>query len=479
MSDVQFTGLSSGIDWGSIIDANINSKRAVEREWYAEQEKLDLKATLYQELDNDLSDLRSSLDPLKLESTFLNKTAGITTLSGSENAFTFTATADAEIQKYNVEVLSVAAAHSVAGSRVDSTTEALGYEGTFTLSAGGVDIDVTVEKTDSLEAISAAINEAAQTWADENDSGVPLSASVLDNTLVLTSGTTGTAAAVSVTDDDNVLESLGVVDGSKAFVNELQAAADAKIKLDGLEVTRPENTIDDLLEGVTIEVNGIGEAKVDVTLDAEKAVTSMKSMVEAYNATLDWVNIRLTEVEDEDAESDTEKKWGLLHGDTLLWSCKQDMRSITGSSFDVEGTFKTLSSIGLETESVDFGKSGKLEFDESAFMKAMLEDPESVSELVNSFAADLQEFTDGMISDSTISVGGTTAKEGKITNRIDYLETQSDEIDERIENWEAQLKMEQATLEARYAAMETSLAQLSQSSGFLASLSSMNFSSGE
>jgi flagellar hook-associated protein 2 len=171
-----------------------------------------------------------------------------------------------------------------------------------------VDIIVDVETTDSLEDIAQAINEAAQEWAGDNDSGVPLSAKILDNTLVLTSGTTGTAAAMTFSDDDGVLESLGVVEtveGSKDFADELQSATDAQIKLDGLTVTRPDNTIDDVLDGVTIELNGIGAAKVDVTLDAETAVNSISSMVDAYNATLDWINIRVAEATVDDAESDT------------------------------------------------------------------------------------------------------------------------------------------------------------------------------
>jgi flagellar hook-associated protein 2 len=150
----------------------------------------------------------------------------------------------------------MASAQSVAGSRVDSTSEDCGYAGDFTLTAGGVDIIVDVETTDSLEDIAQAINEAAQEWAGDNDSGVPLSAKILDNTLVLTSGTTGTAAAMTFSDDDGVLESLGVVEtveGSKDFADELQSATDAQIKLDGLTVTRPDNTIDDVLDGVSIE----------------------------------------------------------------------------------------------------------------------------------------------------------------------------------------------------------------------------------
>ncbi len=480
MSDVQVTGLYSGIDWGGIVDETINAKRVVETEWYAEQEEIDMQVLLYQELDNDLSSLQSSLDPLKLESTFLAKGADIKTLSGSENAFSFTATADAEIEQYDIETLSVAKAHSVAGNRVDDTTAELGQTGSFTLSVADVDITVDVEATDSLQGISEAINQAAQDWASENDQGVPLTSELVDNTLVLTSGTTGTAAAISATDDSGtVLESMGILDGTGAFSRELQAASDAKIKLDGLEITRSSNTIDDVIDGVTLEVNGIGEAKVDVTLDAEKAVESIKSMVEAYNTTLDWINTRLTESTVDDAESETEKKWGQLHGDTLLWGCKQQMRDIMGSyDADMEGSYKMLSSIGLSTESTDYGKSGKLEFDESEFMEAMLNDSEGVSELVHSVATELSGYVDSMISDSTTSVGGKTVKEGRLSSRIDSLETQSDEIDDRVAEWEAQLAMEKATLEARYVAMETSLAEITQNTGFVSSLSSMNFGSG-
>lgn len=481
MSDVQVTGLYSGIDWGGLLDETINSKRAVEADWYAEQEEIDMQVLLYQELDVDISSLRSSLDPLKRESTFLAKSADITSLSGSENAFTFTAKPDAEIAKYDLETLSVAREHSLASNRVDDTGAQLGHAGSFTLSVGEVDISVEVESTDNLQDIAEAINNAAQDWASENDLGLPLMAELRDNTLVLTSGTTGTAAAITAADDSGtVLKSIGVLDETGAFARELQSASDAKIKLDGLEITRSSNTIDDVIDGVTIEVNGIGEAKVDVTLDAETAVNSIKSMIEAYNTTLDWINTRLTENTVEDAESETEKKWGQLHGDTLLWSCKQEMRGITGNYHsELDGRFKTLSSVGISTESVDFGKSGKLEFDEATFMEAMLEDPESVSELINTMATELHEFSESMISDSTMSVGGKTVKEGRLSSRIDSLETRSDEIDQRIEDWEAQLAMERATLEARYVAMETTLAEISQNSGYLSALSSMNFSSGE
>jgi flagellar hook-associated protein 2 len=194
-------------------------------------------------------------------------------------------------------------------------------------------------------------------------------------------------------------------------------------------------------------------------------------MLEAYNETLDWINIRLTEESEEDPESDVEKKWGLLKGDRLLWSCKQDMRSITSKiRYDLEGEHKSLASLGITTESVDYGKSGKLEFDESAFMEAMLDDPRGVQEVLQSFAEEMQNFTEQMVSGAPENVGGTMVKTGTIVNRIDTLEERSSQIDERVADFEARLAMEQASLEKLYANMETRLSEMNQQSYYFSAL---------
>ena len=55
------------------------------------------------------------MDPLGMESTFLDKTADINVLDGSEGFLSITASTEAEIGKYEMEVLSVAGYHSIAG----------------------------------------------------------------------------------------------------------------------------------------------------------------------------------------------------------------------------------------------------------------------------------------------------------------------------------------------------------------------------
>ncbi|MCD6182687.1 MAG: flagellar filament capping protein FliD [Thermovirga sp.] len=479
MADMQITGVSSGIDWGKIIDEQINSRRAIESQWKEEQQKLEDKEVLYKELETYFKDLKSSLDPLTMESTFLNKKAEISVLSGSEDFLSVEAAPDASVDRYEVEVLQVAKNHRVTSDRQDSSSDALGLSGTFGLAIGSFSVSVTVDEGDNLEAVANKINDSVSKAAEEQSIASPIAAEIIDNRLVISSTKTGADYAITATDADGVLKSLGVIDETGEFKNEIQQASNALLNVDGITIERPSNTIDDVFEGVTFDVKYEGKASVDIVLDAEEAVNGVKSMVEAYNAALDWINIRMTEEPVSDPKSDIERRWGLLRGDPLLWGSKQEMRYIVSKPRDGgDGELATLAYLGIETESVDYGKSGKLQFDESKFMEAMLESPEKVKNIMNSFAGELKAFADGKISESPQNVGLTTAKEGEIPNRIDQLERQARAISQRIDALEAQLAMEQAALEALYTNMETRLAELTKMSSYITSLSSLYYPPG-
>jgi len=482
MANFQISGLSSGIDWGEIIDKMIASKRTIQAQWLETQDTINSRSYLYSELIAGMGGLRSSLDPLALESTFLNKAAEVSSFSGTEAPVSVTVRPEAGIAVFDMEVTSVAKNHKVAGDRVEDITAPLGLAGSFSLSVGDFDVTVSVASGAGLADIAEAINAAAMEAA-ETGTAPPLSARILDNTLVISSGITGTDYGIAVSGDgDNVLQSLGVwnVAGSGEYARVLQEAADAVFEMEGLEVTRSSNTVDDLLEGVTFEIRREGSARVDISLDAEKAVTAVRGMIEAYNEVLDWVNVRLAEKKVDEPQSDLEKRRGLLNGDPLLWTCKQNMRDITGKTrFLSGGGSGLLSSIGIASESLDYGKSGKLVFDESAFMESMLEDPESVQEMINSYAVELKSYTEGMISKSTISVGGTTAKKGKIYSQIDTLEKQSKAIDKRVADFEIRLQMQQASLEALYSNMESRISALTQQAAYISSFSNFTSSSGD
>ncbi len=123
-------------------------------------------------------------------------------------------------------------------------------------------------------------------------------------------------------------------------------AQDAQFKIDGLTITRSSNQIDDLLDGVKLSINGPGKVIMDITQDAEKAVTGVKDFVTSFNDVLDWINIRLTESKQEKStdskkSDDFFKKFGLLHGNSMLWQSKSQLRMLMTNPIEAKYTKKT------------------------------------------------------------------------------------------------------------------------------------------
>ncbi len=354
------------------------------------------------------------------------------------------------------------------------------------------------------------------------------------------------------------------------------------MKIDGLTITRSSNQIDDLIEGVKLTVNGPGSVVMDITQDAEKAVTGIQDYVSAFNDLMDWINLRLSESstasssqkDDQYKNDDFYKKFGLLHGNSLLWQTKSQIRQImtnpvtakyslkTGrpvqgtmesaglsrnstftvtvgvrtatievtpsdtlqtiagkinSSYEMThdpqgrtypipmasarvvnnqlvleaspnrkfslaasdgvldtlglGTpFTLLSQIGISTESTDYGKSGKLEFDSDKFMEALRNDPDGVAAIMNTVMGKMDDYIGNMVDTSQVEVGYTTAPKGRIASQITTWQTEIATIDKRIAESEARLELRARGLYEQFAQAEVNLAKLQQQASWLASI---------
>ena len=198
-------------------------------------------------------------------------------------------------------------------------------------------------------------------------------------------------------------------------------AQDAILDLNGVEVSRSSNTIDDLVGNTTLELKNIGHVGMNIVLDTEQAITSIETFVEAYNEAMDWINIRLSEEEqveqgseDWQTSEDFNKKFGLLHGNSVLWQTKNRLRQLISNPVTTLGPLSMLSEIGITTEEADYGKSGKLEFDQTKFMEALTpgEVPfydQWMTDALVSSSDPLSEIRDGFKSgDFSITVGGKT-----------------------------------------------------------------------
>ncbi len=144
--------------------------------------------------------------------------------------------------------------------------------------------------------------------------------------------------------DGDLLYALGFVKSDKTTYDDYTAAKNAILDVDGEEVERDSNDIgadyeNELIKGVTMHLKGLGEVSLDISHDAEKAVTSIQSFVDSYNDLMSWMNTRMSEKQvDEDTKAtidsdDFRMRWGLLHGNSLLRNTKSQMRSLTSQNF--------------------------------------------------------------------------------------------------------------------------------------------------
>ncbi|MBR0248844.1 MAG: flagellar filament capping protein FliD, partial [Synergistaceae bacterium] len=144
--------------------------------------------------------------------------------------------------------------------------------------------------------------------------------------------------------DGDLLYALGFVKSDKTTYDDYTEAKNAILDVDGEEVERDSNDIgadyeNELIKGVTMHLKGLGEVSLDISHDAEKAVTSIQSFVDNYNDLMSWMNTRMSEKQvDEDTKAtidsdDFRMRWGLLHGNSLLRNTKSQMRSLTSQNF--------------------------------------------------------------------------------------------------------------------------------------------------
>ncbi|MGQ0766230.1 MAG: flagellar filament capping protein FliD [Gemmatimonadota bacterium] len=209
-----FSGLASGVQWRDLVDqimqietqrklAPVNARRTL-------AEKRVEAWTKYQALVNKFRDAAKTLrDPTGFGAF---RTSGGTSATSGRTLLAATAGSAASPGTYAVEVLDLARANKLSGSISSSATQALGLSGEFALNGRSV----TVLATDSLSSIRDKINALNVGATPSGASASILSTGSLQHRLVITADQTGASGIELVDDSAGILQSLGVVDGTKA-----------------------------------------------------------------------------------------------------------------------------------------------------------------------------------------------------------------------------------------------------------------------
>ena len=157
--------------------------------------------------------------------------------------------------------------------------------------------------------------------------------------------------------------------GSEA--KQLQKAQDAKFNFNGIDITRSSNSVDDLIIGVTFNLNNVDEKNsttgalkesvITIGKDTDAVVKSLKSMVTAYNDLISNISTA-TSYDRENGVA------GTLNG----------MSEITGIKRKLQNLFESSNSDGksLQNFGFSFTEKGVLSVDESKLKDTISKDYE-------------------------------------------------------------------------------------------------------
>ncbi len=280
------------------------------------------------------------------------------------------------------------------------------------------------------------------------------------------------------------------VRGDTAPVNPIATARDAVLLFEGIEVIRPTNSIDDLVDGVTFALRGVSTRAVDVTVDPDReAITDgLIAFVFYYNELMREINVltrsdrvvvdEIATFTDQEREAALERL-GMLRGDLTLSRLRSSMQTVMMNPYptDAGNELALLAQVGISTNAA--GAGGGVD---AGRLRGYLEvNPRELETRLQTHLMPMRQLfgsdTDGdRVIDNGVAVmlernlRPYTQVGGIVATRTGSIATSIAQTRGRIEREEDRLASAEAQYRASFARMEGALGQLQESRQRLQSL---------
>jgi flagellar capping protein FliD len=522
-------GVKSRFNTEKIIDDLMKIERIPKERAEQNIETLQTRKTWWQDLGRRVTTLRESARMLySFQNPFNERTA----LSSNNYVLTATATREADEREYQFTVQQLAQADRFLSSPLDEKTKI--DAGSYTFSVGTEDISVnfrggtlrefadavtrqgrgkiaasllTVQpgtrsmilesKVTGAEnrlgfsgmagelAVRLGIAEAEMAIAHNNEESDAFTESTVAESIVASEESEEDILIAEQSPGSVKPASAGAAAGpSVTFrpLNAVSTAQDAIIAMEGITVTRPSNTFNDLIPGVTIIAKGVSERpeRVEIQADREGIKNSIITMVGNYNRLMAELNI-LTRTDDRlvdelayldrDETDEMRKRLGAFAGDTTLTQFRANLLRAVSAPYptDAEQDLALLAQIGISTNTGTSGGAGYnpsrlrgyLEIDEKALDSAIEQHLPAIRQL---FASNTSG--DGIVDTGVavnvdalakplVELGGIISlKTGTIDSKITQDRRRIDTMERQLAAKEADLKMQYSRMESAYDRME-------------------------
>ena len=447
-------GIGSGLDVNSIVAQLMQLESRNLSSITSKQNDVNAKLSAIGEVENLLDTFQSAADALAEVDQLNLYTASV----ADETQFTVTVDENAaSIGNHSIQINQLAQAHKLSSNAFNAKDIDTGANGTLEISVNGTNFQIVVDSNNNtLEGIRDSINNAVDNTTVQASILAANNATTGDPEfhLVLTSETTGEDNQIILSDvSGNVASTLNVT-------NEINAARNAELTIDGFSVSRASNSMSDVIEGVQLDLLQSGNPATDLNISNDvngrndKIAETVQEFVDAYNNVIGSIDTLAANTGERDSS---------------LSLLKSSMRAILESPTQNTGIYSILADLGVTTDSVErltslngneFVSSGKLSFDSSVLKTVLAEDYDSAIQLlVDDNEGFAKRFSD--MADDVLTTGGL------IDIRKDTLNDQDRFLGDRILREEARLEDVEASLFAQFTSLDTIVAEFQATSNFL------------
>ena len=389
MPAITSVGVGSGIDVQGLVE------KLVAAEGDPVTERLDRKEAEIQNnltalgvFQGALSEFQGSLGALKNPQAFTNMSLALS----DEEVINASISGMPSAGNYDVQVDRLAQQHRLVSGTYTSDIETIGTgsisiqfgevkgSGEFVVNPQRPVKNIFINKeNNSLRGIQTAINDS--------DAGVKASVLRVGKgfRLILTSELPGATNSLrlKINDDDTSDTDLfglstlsyepGALQNQGMNLRQTSEAQNAILHIDGVQIESPENTVDDVISGVTLnlDANSVGQSiELKVFHDKSKISAAIEAFVTQYNAFIQRTN-ELTNYNPETQEA------APLANDSSVRSVLSQLRRELGSSFaEVNSQFVSLASIGIDTQ-----RTGQQTIDPTKVQSAVNSNIQEVAQL--------------------------------------------------------------------------------------------------
>ncbi|MBN8536255.1 MAG: flagellar filament capping protein FliD [Deltaproteobacteria bacterium] len=256
------------------------------------------------------------------------------------------------------------------------------------------------------------------------------------------------------TGDDNGVKfpTIYMLDGDQdMYFDEARPSQNAKLKLDGFDIEVPNNVVNDLIPGVTLNLKQAApgrEVRLFVKENFEAISGKIKSFVDSYNVALSF----LQNQQKLQKGANGKESLGPLGGDSLTRQVENVLRRIVlAPQMGVNSDIQTMNQLGIE-----FNRNGILNFNQEKFNK-----------ILNAKASDVSEFfkgdglSTGFVNNLKRELGNMQNNSfGVLANRKKGIQEKINRYNTQIEQKERQLEKKEESLRRKFADLEQKMSGL-------------------